>query len=125
MAIGKVTGVEPSESLYVQACPVSRHSSMSYIYIYIYIYIYKITEYVSYFLIIFNARKSTFLVNNDPCRMIGQIIIVTDNTVKQGEISYPEYPDVYMNEVHCQWAVQVDHPLLVQLSFMEFDLEQG
>ena len=120
MVTGQVTGVEPSESLYVQACPVSRHSSMSYIYIYIYI-----TEYVSYFLIIFNARKSTFLVNNDPCRMIGQIIIVTDNTVKQGEISYPEYPGVYTNEVHCQWAVQVDHPMLVQLDFMEFDLEQG
>ena len=57
--------------------------------------------------------------------MIGQIIIVTDNTVKQGEISYPEYPGVYTNEVHCQWAVQVDHPMLVQLAFMEFDLEQG
>ena len=64
------------------------------------------------------------LVNNDPCRIIGQIITVTDSTGTPGEISYPSHPGVYTSEVHCQWTVQVDHPLVVQLSFMEFDLEQ-
>ena len=57
--------------------------------------------------------------------MIGQIISVTDQTVIPGEISYPKGPFVYTNEIHCQWTVQVDHPLLVQLSFTEFDLEDG
>ena len=57
--------------------------------------------------------------------MIGQILMVTGNTVTQAVMSSPNYPGMYTNEIHCRWTVQVERPLLVQLSFLEFDLEQG
>lgn len=53
--------------------------------------------------------------------MIGQII----QNSTSGEILSPNYPYVYASEADCRWTIQVDRGLLVQLVFVEFDMEDG
>ena len=64
-------------------------------------------------------------MNDDPCGMIGQIITVDNITTPHDAIVSPHYPGAYPNDVHCQWMVQADQGMLVQLSFVELDVEDG
>ena len=57
--------------------------------------------------------------------MIGQVITVNSSTTEHDEIVSPHYPKVYHNNVYCQWTIQADQGMLVQLSFVEIDLEDG
>ena len=70
-------------------------------------------------------RYTLILVNDDPCKWIGQIITANHRTTTSGEVKYPRYPGVYSNEMYCQWAIYVDQELLVKISFLELDLEAG
>ena len=42
-----------------------------------------------------------------------------------GEISSPNYPESYPNDADCQWHIIVDDGYVIQLTFPEFDVEDG
>mgnify|MGYP003309862849 CR=1 FL=1 len=61
------------------------------------------------------------LVNKDPCGKHGQVLI----DVSIGNISSPNYPSIYSSNSYCKWLVSVADGSLVQLTFENFDLEDG
>ena len=42
-----------------------------------------------------------------------------------GEVLSPNYPAQYPNNADCQWRIIVDAGFVVQLNFLEFDVEDG
>ncbi|XP_070705940.1 adhesion G-protein coupled receptor G6 [Pempheris klunzingeri] len=43
----------------------------------------------------------------------------------QGEISSPCYPQIYPNSQACKWIMQAPAGFIIQLSFLDFDLEEA
>ena len=60
---------------------------------------------------------------NDPCGPRKPLVIEAGN--EEGEIKSPGYPLNYANELDCQWIINVDKGLGVQINFTAFDLETG
>ena len=61
------------------------------------------------------------MVADDPCDGVPLVIHATINTT--GEITSPNYPLPYPNNADCQWHIYVDDGLIVQFTFVEFDVE--
>ena len=59
---------------------------------------------------------------NDPCGPRKPFEIEVGNEV---EIRSPGYPLNYANDLDCQWVINVDKGLGVQINFTLFDLETG
>ena len=65
---------------------------------------------------------SLVLTNVDPCGENKPLVMANSET---GELTSPSYPKSYPNNADCQWHLNVDDDFLVQLSFVEFDVEDG
>ena len=50
---------------------------------------------------------------------------MTIANAQTGEFTSPNYPSPYPNDADCQWHINVDDGFVVQLTFVEFDLEDG
>ena len=59
---------------------------------------------------------------NDPCGPKKPVAIEVGIEV---EIRSPGYPSNYANSLDCQWVINVDKGLGVQINFTFFDLEEG
>ena len=59
---------------------------------------------------------------NDPCGPGKPLAIEAGNEV---EIKSPGHPLNYANRLDCQWIINVDKGLGVQINFTLFDLETG
>ena len=44
---------------------------------------------------------------------------------RTGEVLSPNYPAPYDNDADCQWHITVDVGFVIQLTFHEFDVEDG
>ena len=60
--------------------------------------------------------------NDDPCGANKPLIVINSS---RGEITSPDYPSAYPNNADCQWHINVDDGFVVQLNFVEFDIEDG
>ena len=58
----------------------------------------------------------------DACGANKPLLIANSLT---GELTSPSYPESYPNNADCQWNIRVDDEFLVQLTFVEFDVEDG
>ena len=58
----------------------------------------------------------------NPCGIDAPLQITNSPT---GEILSPDYPDNYPNDANCEWHIQVDDGCVVELIFVEFDVEDG
>ena len=60
--------------------------------------------------------------NDDPCGYNRPLMIANSST---GEITSPDYPSTYPNNADCQWHINVNDGFVVQLTFVEFDVQDG
>ena len=60
--------------------------------------------------------------NDDPC---GPHQPRKIENLPTGELTSPGYPSSYPNDADCQWHINVDVGFTVQLTFIEFDVEDG
>ena len=42
-----------------------------------------------------------------------------------GELTSPNYPLDYPNDADCQWHIKVDDGFTIQLTFIDFNVEDG
>ena len=65
-----------------------------------------------------------FLVSQigDPCGSSQPMVITNSDS---GEILSPNHPGEYPSDADCQWHIEVNAGQLVQLTFIEFDMEDG
>lgn len=60
--------------------------------------------------------------STDPCGGGEPMIIINS---KEGLLSSPGYPTPNSNTLDCSWRIIVDDGLSIQLSFLDFDMEEG
>ena len=58
--------------------------------------------------------------NPSPCE---STVVITGSDA--GEILSPNHPFEYPNDADCQWHIEVNDGQVVQLIFIEFDMEDG
>ena len=57
-----------------------------------------------------------------PCGDLKPLTISGSST---GEIESPNYPSDYPNNADCQWQITVDIGSTINMTFIDFDLEDG
>ena len=60
--------------------------------------------------------------DEESCGIFKPLMITESST---GEITSPGHPLPYGNDLDCQWHVNVNEGFVVQLTFIEFDVEDG
>lgn len=56
------------------------------------------------------------------CSVTNCFLVLTE---AQGEITSPCYPQKYPNSQACKWTMQAPAGFIIQLSFLDFDLEEA
>ena len=59
---------------------------------------------------------------NDPCGPYKPQVITTSTS---GDLMSPNYPLSYSNNANCQWIITSEDDGLMQITIIEFDLEDG
>ena len=58
----------------------------------------------------------------DPC---GSSLPMIINDKELGNILSPNYPNEYPDEAYCEWVIKAREGMIVQLTILEFDTEEG
>ena len=61
-------------------------------------------------------------LDDEACGIFQPMIISESST---GEITSPGHPFSYADDSDCQWQISVDEGFVVELTFLDFDVEDG